>query len=132
MYSMIKSFHVYAWIPLFTGLIYLGGIITLLAIWEAEGRPKYQPDEGTIVYISDIGAHMKPFFISNLVPKKKLISSDLLHHGTGVCVKSGRGFISSSSQAAGAKSIQGGKNNGMVVDIFLHYRSNRTASSLCF
>ena len=54
----------WGWAPLFSGLIWLSGLLTLLGIWCAEGNPQYQPGEGTIVYISDVGAHKKPFFIS--------------------------------------------------------------------
>jgi len=54
----------WAWIPLFSGLVFLGGLIGMLAAWAAEGHPQYQPGEGSIVYISDVGAHLKPLFIS--------------------------------------------------------------------
>lgn len=54
----------YAWIPLMSGLVFLAGIIAMLASWAAEGHPKYKPDEGSIAYISDVGAHLKPLFIS--------------------------------------------------------------------
>jgi len=40
----------------------------MLAAWAAEGHPQYQPREGTIVYISDVGAHLKPLFISIFPP----------------------------------------------------------------
>jgi Frag1/DRAM/Sfk1 family len=54
----------YAWIPLITGLVFLGGLIAMLAVWSAEGHPEYTADEGSIAYISDVGAHLKPLFIS--------------------------------------------------------------------
>jgi hypothetical protein len=54
-----------AWIiPLFSGVVFLSGLIALLASWAAEGYPQYQPGEGKIVYVSDVGAHLKPFFVS--------------------------------------------------------------------
>jgi hypothetical protein len=53
----------WGWIPLFSGLIWLSGLLTLLGIWCSEGNPQYQPGEGAIVYISDIGAHKKALFI---------------------------------------------------------------------
>ena len=56
----------WAWIPLFSGSVFLGGLIAMLAVWAAEGHPQYQPDGGSIVYISDVGAHLKPLFISIL------------------------------------------------------------------
>jgi hypothetical protein len=61
---IMTSLLYYACVPLFTGLVYLGGLITLLAAWSAEGHPKYLAGEGSIEYISNIGAHYKPFFIS--------------------------------------------------------------------
>lgn len=54
----------WAWIPLISGLVFLGGIIAMLAGWAAEGHPQYQSREGTIVYISDVGAHLRPLFIT--------------------------------------------------------------------
>jgi len=36
----------------------------MLASWAAEGHPQYQAKEGSIVYISDVGGHLKPLFIS--------------------------------------------------------------------
>lgn len=35
----------------------------MLSIWTAQGKPQYQAGEGTIVYISDVGANQKPLFI---------------------------------------------------------------------
>jgi len=60
----VGEFLGFAWIPLCTAIVWLGGIIALLAIWIAEGRPQYQPGEGSIVFISDVGAHVAPLFIS--------------------------------------------------------------------
>jgi len=54
----------YAWIPLISGLVFLGGLIAMLAAWAAEGHPQYKPGEGSIAYISDVGAHLKPLFIT--------------------------------------------------------------------
>lgn len=56
----------YSFVPLLTGLVFLGGLISLLAEWAAEGYPRYMAGEGSIEYISNIGAHFKPFFISML------------------------------------------------------------------
>lgn len=61
---MKKPFYLgWGWFPLSSGLIWLSGLLTLLGIWCAEGNPQYQPGEGSIVYISDVGAHKKTFFI---------------------------------------------------------------------
>jgi hypothetical protein len=54
----------FAWIPALTGTITVGGVLGLLMAWIVEGRPKYRPDEGSVVYISDVGAHLKTPFIS--------------------------------------------------------------------
>jgi hypothetical protein len=54
----------FSWIPALSGTICIGGVLSLLIAWNVEGRPKYQPNEGNIVYISDVGAHLKTFFIS--------------------------------------------------------------------
>jgi hypothetical protein len=54
----------FAWIPLFTALVLLGGLLGMLAAWAEEGYPQYRPGEGSIVYVSDVGAHLKPLFIS--------------------------------------------------------------------
>jgi hypothetical protein len=62
----MSNFLGYAWVPLFSGLVFLGGLIAMLAIWAAEGHPVYQDREGSIAYISDVGAHLKPLFISTL------------------------------------------------------------------
>jgi hypothetical protein len=54
----------FAWIPLFTGLFLFGGLIGMLGAWAEEGHPQYRPDEESIVFVSDVGAHLKPLFIS--------------------------------------------------------------------
>jgi len=60
----MSCFLGWAWVPLFSGCVFLGGIIAMLAVWAAEGHPTYGPNEGAIVYISYVGAHLKPLFIS--------------------------------------------------------------------
>jgi hypothetical protein len=62
----MSRFLGYAWIPLISGLVFISGLIAMLAIWAAEGRPRYKSDSGSIAYISDVGAHLKPLFISKL------------------------------------------------------------------
>jgi hypothetical protein len=57
----------YAWIPLLTGLVFLGGLLAMIGVWSAEGHPKYRANESSIAYISDVGAHLKPLFISFLI-----------------------------------------------------------------
>ncbi|KDQ57226.1 hypothetical protein JAAARDRAFT_288911 [Jaapia argillacea MUCL 33604] len=54
----------YTWIPLFGAFIWLGTLIAMLATWAGQGRPVYSSENGTIPYISDIGADiLKPLFI---------------------------------------------------------------------
>jgi hypothetical protein len=96
----------WAWIPLFSGLVFLGGLIAMLASWAGEGHPQYQAKEGSIVYISDVGAHLKPLFISTLAATPRISDanicffawefsrvwtdfSDLCDYGPRVCVESG-------------------------------------------
>lgn len=54
----------YAWIPFVSAIVWFGGLVALLAIWTAQGKPQYMSDEGSIVYISDVGANQKPLFIT--------------------------------------------------------------------
>lgn len=58
----------------------------MLATWAAEGHPKYKADEGNIAYISDVGAHLKPLFISIF---SFLINTD----GVAICAITAPGFV---------------------------------------
>ncbi|KAL7423744.1 hypothetical protein Q5752_001326 [Cryptotrichosporon argae] len=53
----------YIYFPLIAGLTWLGGILALLAIWVKQGKPRYQSDEATVVFISDVGAANQTLFI---------------------------------------------------------------------
>ena len=54
----------YVWVPLFTAFIWLSTLIAMLITWAATGKPHYVSVEGTIPYISDIGADfLKPLFV---------------------------------------------------------------------
>jgi hypothetical protein len=68
---MLSALIRVALIPLLTGLVWLSGIFALLGIWSAEGHPQYAPGEGSIVYISDVGAHILPLFISISFPNSR-------------------------------------------------------------
>jgi hypothetical protein len=57
----------FGWVPALTGTITLGGVLGLLIAWIEEGRPQYQPNEASIVYISDVGAHLKTPFIGLII-----------------------------------------------------------------
>lgn len=52
----------YAWIPAFSAVVWFGGLVALLAIWTAQGKPRYG-DTASVQYISDIGADNKTLFI---------------------------------------------------------------------
>lgn len=78
----------WAWVPLFSGLVFMGGLIAMLALWANEGHPQYQPNEGTIVYISDVGAHLKPLFICTS-PICLTYNSDLRNYCSNICSQSG-------------------------------------------
>jgi hypothetical protein len=82
----------YAWIPLFTGLVFLGGLVAMLGTWCAQGHPRYQPGESSILYISAVGAHLKPLFISSSSEEGGGVdSSNLCNYSAGICVESGCG-----------------------------------------
>ena len=43
----------------------LGTLLAMLVTWLAQGRPKYVSQEGSIAYISDVGADfLKPLFVA--------------------------------------------------------------------
>lgn len=54
----------YAWFPFIAAFVWFGGLVALLSIWTAQGKPRYMSGEPTIVYISDVGANQKPLFIA--------------------------------------------------------------------
>lgn len=58
-----------AWIPLISGLVWLGGLIALLASWGADGHPLYIAFEAKVPYVSDLGAHFKTCFMGNFGPR---------------------------------------------------------------
>ena len=58
---------VYKYLGISTSLIasmaWLGTIVTLFSLWAADGFTRYQDNEGTIAYISTVGARHKTAFI---------------------------------------------------------------------
>lgn len=62
----------------------------MLAVWASQGRPRYETNH-SIAFISDVGAQLKPLFISASPPvlNDHLIGSDLFDYRCGVCVESG-------------------------------------------
>ena len=55
---------VLGWTPFFL----LGTLLAMLVTWLAQGRPKYVSQEGSIAYISDVGADiLKPLFVTGCI-----------------------------------------------------------------
>ncbi|KAI0649435.1 Frag1/DRAM/Sfk1 family-domain-containing protein [Trametes meyenii] len=58
----------YVWIPLFGAFMWFATLWALLITWLASGRPHYVSQDGSIAYISDVGADiLKPLFIVGCV-----------------------------------------------------------------
>jgi len=55
----------YVWIPIFGSFIWFGTLLSMLITWLATGRQKYVTQNGSIAYISDVGADiLKPLFVT--------------------------------------------------------------------
>ncbi|PBL03738.1 hypothetical protein ARMGADRAFT_979108 [Armillaria gallica] len=55
----------YVWIPILGGFMWFSTLLSMLITWLATGRPHYVSMDGSIAYISDIGADiLKPLFIA--------------------------------------------------------------------
>ncbi|KAH9945367.1 Frag1/DRAM/Sfk1 [Epithele typhae] len=58
----------YVWTPLVGSFMWFGTLWAMLITWLASGQPKYPSQDGSIAYISDIGAGiLKPLFITGCV-----------------------------------------------------------------
>ncbi|KAF8633215.1 hypothetical protein AX15_001451 [Amanita polypyramis BW_CC] len=65
MFSHQRYHWVYVWIPLLSALMWFSTLLAMLITWLAQGRPRFPSQEGSIAYISDIGAEgLKPLFIT--------------------------------------------------------------------
>ncbi|KIP05039.1 hypothetical protein PHLGIDRAFT_108804 [Phlebiopsis gigantea 11061_1 CR5-6] len=54
----------HVWIPIFGAFIWFATLWALIITWLAQGRPHYVSQDGSIAYISDIGADiLKPLFV---------------------------------------------------------------------
>ncbi|KAF8577642.1 hypothetical protein K439DRAFT_1664126 [Ramaria rubella] len=54
----------YFLIPLFGAAVWCGGLLAMIITWAAQGKPHYVSQDGSIPFISDIGADiLKPLFI---------------------------------------------------------------------
>ncbi|KAI5889011.1 uncharacterized protein SCHCODRAFT_02357467 [Schizophyllum commune H4-8] len=55
----------YVWFPLVAAFAWFATLWALLITWLASGRPHYVSQDGTIAYISDVGADiLKPLFVT--------------------------------------------------------------------
>ncbi|KAI6125084.1 Frag1/DRAM/Sfk1 [Pisolithus croceorrhizus] len=51
-------------VPAFVAFLWFGSLLAMLLTWLISGRPKYVSQEGSIAYISDVGASfLKPLFV---------------------------------------------------------------------
>ncbi|OCH94402.1 hypothetical protein OBBRIDRAFT_722884 [Obba rivulosa] len=63
-FSHDRHHWAYVWIPAFGAFVWFGTLWAMLITWLAQGKPKYVTQQGSIAYISDIGASfLKPLFI---------------------------------------------------------------------
>ena len=54
----------YVWVPIITAFVWVGTLLAMLITWLAQRRPKYVTMDGTVAYISDVGADiLKPLFV---------------------------------------------------------------------
>jgi len=62
--SPLHTHWYYVWIPMLTAFVWEGTLLAMLITWLAQGQPQYVSMDGSIAYISDIGADiLKPLFI---------------------------------------------------------------------
>lgn len=55
----------YVWVPLVTATVWFGTLLAMLITYLAQGRPHYVSEDGSIAYISDVGADiLKPLFVT--------------------------------------------------------------------
>ncbi|GJE94770.1 Frag1/DRAM/Sfk1 family protein [Phanerochaete sordida] len=55
----------YVWVPLVTAGVWFGTLLAMLITYLAQGRPHYVSEDGSIAYISDVGADiLKPLFVT--------------------------------------------------------------------
>lgn len=58
-------FGPYVLFPILATLMWWGGLLALIGIWAAQGKPTYEAEESTIVvYVSDVGADNHKLFIA--------------------------------------------------------------------
>ncbi|KAF9000711.1 Frag1/DRAM/Sfk1 [Cyathus striatus] len=65
MLSLRHQYLRYIWLPLAAAFMWFSTLLAMLLTWVCTGRPKYVSQEGTIAYISDVGADiLKPLFVT--------------------------------------------------------------------
>ncbi|EIN03782.1 hypothetical protein PUNSTDRAFT_139307 [Punctularia strigosozonata HHB-11173 SS5] len=64
MFSHQHHHWAYVWIPALAAFMWCATLLAMIITWAAQGRPIYVSEDGTIPFISDIGADiLKPLFI---------------------------------------------------------------------
>ncbi|KAF8839577.1 hypothetical protein BDN67DRAFT_886170, partial [Paxillus ammoniavirescens] len=59
-----QSHRFFVALPIFAAFIWFASLLALLLTWLISGRPKYDSQEGSVAYISDVGASfLKPLFV---------------------------------------------------------------------
>ncbi|BEI86151.1 hypothetical protein CcaverHIS002_0604380 [Cutaneotrichosporon cavernicola] len=56
-------FGPYVYFPLIAGLTWLGGLLALIGLWAAAGKPRYRPTQGSIVFVSHVAGVHRTLFI---------------------------------------------------------------------
>ena len=75
-------FGPYVFFPVLAMGTWLGGLLALLGLWVQSGKPRYQNDEASVVFISDVGGELH---VSGQRDSRKLTPraspiQDTLHH----------------------------------------------------
>lgn len=52
-------FGPYVFFPVLAMGTWLGGLLALLGLWVHSGKPRYQDDEASVVFISDVGGEFR-------------------------------------------------------------------------
>ncbi len=56
-------FGPYVYFPIISGLTWLGGLLALMGLWAADGKPRYRPTQGSIVFVSHVAGVHRTLFI---------------------------------------------------------------------
>ncbi|KIJ63067.1 hypothetical protein HYDPIDRAFT_113607 [Hydnomerulius pinastri MD-312] len=59
-----RNYRYFVALPIFVSFIWFSSLLAMLLTWIISGRPRYVSQEGSIAYISDVGASfLKPLFV---------------------------------------------------------------------